>query len=101
VPIAKEGKKMTEKKMPTGHNDETISLARRSALLKLGLATVAVYAAPALLTLSDAEARDRSTGKSTGKSGNSRNKSRRSKKSRKSRKSRKTRRSRRTGRRTD
>lgn len=67
--------------------DETVSLSRRSALFKLGLATVAVYAAPALLTLSEAEAGKKS-GKNTGK------KSRKSKKSKKSRKSRKTRKTR-------
>ena len=50
-----------------GQVEENISLARRSALMKLGLATVAVYAAPALLTLSEAEAGGRNTGKRTGK----------------------------------
>ncbi|MGV3551052.1 hypothetical protein [Rhizobium sp.] len=70
--------------------EETVSLSRRSALMKLGLATVAVYAAPALVTLSEAEA-GRKSGKNSGK--NSGRKSRNSKKSKKSKKSRKTRKS--------
>ena len=75
--------------------EETVSLSRRSALMKLGLATVAVYAAPALLTLSEAEAGKKS-GKNSGKGRNSK----KSKKSKKSRKSKKSKKSKKTGRRT-
>ena len=99
-----------------GQVEEKISLARRSALMKLGLATVAVYAAPALLTLSEAEAGDPNSGKRTGKRtdkktgkktgrktrktdrnsvrADGRRRSRRSKKSRRSRRSRRSRHSR-------
>jgi hypothetical protein len=73
---------------------EQISLSRRSALMKLGLATVAVYVAPALLTLSEAEAGKR--GGSGKKSGKNTGKGRRSRKSKKSKRTRRTRRSRRS-----
>ena len=93
--------KMTTEKSPTATDtaEDGISLSRRSALMKLGLATVAVYAAPALLTLSEAEAGKRD-GKSSGKKSRNGKKSRRSRKSKKTRKSnrrsRRSRRSRRT-----
>jgi hypothetical protein len=108
-----EGQTMKNDKTPfDGQVEENISLARRSALMKLGLATVAVYAAPALLTLSEAEAGGRKTGKRTGKKtgkrtgrktrktnrnsarADGRRRSRRSKKSRRSKRSRRSRRSR-------
>jgi hypothetical protein len=42
-------------------------LSRRSMLAKLGLLGAAVYAAPVLITLSDAEARSRSRSRSGGR----------------------------------
>jgi hypothetical protein len=97
--IRLEGQKMTDKKNPDieSTGGEQISLSRRSALLKLGLATVAVYAAPALLTLSEAEAGKRGgSGKNTGKSTGKSRRSRKSKKSRRTRRSPRSRRSRRS-----
>jgi hypothetical protein len=49
----------------TGTEEKTVS--RRAALAKLGLFGAAIYAAPALLTLGDAEARSRSRSKSNNK----------------------------------
>ena len=69
-----------DKKIEAGEGEE-ISTSRRSALFKLGLAGLAIYTAPAILTLSEAEAGGR-----------------RSKNSRKSKKSKKSRRSGRNGR---
>lgn len=90
---------MTDRKNPdtARPEGEEISLARRSALLKLGLATVAVYAAPALLTLSEAEAGDRSSGRSSrGRSGRRSRKTGKRTRRRTGRRTRRSRRSRRS-----
>lgn len=63
--------------------DAPASLGRRAALFKLGLATAAVYAAPALLTLSEAEAGRRRSGRNPGRKSGRRN-NRRSRRSRRS-----------------
>jgi hypothetical protein len=87
-----------DKALQTGGGSEGVSLARRSALLKLGLAGVAAYAAPALLTLSEAEAggRDRQNDAANGTTGKPNQAGRRhwGHWSRRSRRSRHTRRSR-------
>ncbi len=49
---------MTDKPIINETEDETI-ISRRSVLAKLGLAGLAVYSAPVLLNLSDAEAGSR------------------------------------------
>jgi len=58
--MTQEQEKPTEE--TTGTEEKTVS--RRAALAKLGLFGAAIYAAPALLTLGDAEARSRSRSKS-------------------------------------
>jgi len=90
---------MTDRKNPDAAKPEgeEISLARRSALLKLGLATVAVYAAPALLTLSEAEAGGRGSGRSDkGRSGRRSRRTGRRSRRRTGRRCRRSRRSRRS-----
>lgn len=80
-----------DKKIGVGEGEE-ISTSRRSALLKLGLAGLAIYTAPAILTLSEAEADDRRSRRSR-KSRKSRRRPNRNRRSRKSRNSRRSRRS--------
>ena len=65
-----------DKKIEAGEGEE-ISTSRRSALFKLGLAGLAIYTAPAILTLSEAEAggrrsknsRNRRSGRRSGRNG--------------------------------
>ena len=58
---------------------------RRAALRKLGLFGLAAYAAPALMSLSDAEAASRSRSNSRSRSGGKRRKKRKNKKRNRSR----------------
>lgn len=58
---------MTDKTIINEKEDDAV-VSRRSVLAKLGLAGLALYSAPVLLNLSDAEAGSRKTKKKTKKS---------------------------------
>jgi hypothetical protein len=80
IAAKRKGMTMTNEDNKPVEVQEEISTSRRRALFKIGLAGLAIYTAPALLSLSEAQADDRKSKKS--KKSKKSNKSRKSKKSR-------------------